>query len=89
MTFVLVHSENKYQKEHDIACNKMRDWKRRFEKTLDENMKKIKEFGSKDRMSEADKHLADLEDMTIKIEEFREEVNNFENSLTLLNVSTS
>ena len=69
--------ENKLQKEHDIACNRLKDWKKRFENTLNEYLKKIKDFNAKDRMSEADKYMAELKDIGQKIEEFKDEVSFF------------
>ncbi|KAK3779700.1 hypothetical protein RRG08_013655 [Elysia crispata] len=70
---IVRNAENKLQKEHDIACNRLKDWKKRFESTLKEYLKKIKDFNGKDRMSEADKYMAELEDIGQKIEEFQDE----------------
>ncbi|KAK7495478.1 hypothetical protein BaRGS_00013176, partial [Batillaria attramentaria] len=68
-----LNAENKLNKEHDIAVNRLNDWKKRFQAQLDDAIRKLKEFASKDRMSEADKYMADLTDLDNKIEFFKEE----------------
>ncbi|CAG5118303.1 unnamed protein product, partial [Candidula unifasciata] len=65
--------ENKLQKEHDIAVYKLKEHKKLFECTLEEYQKKIKEFNTKDRISEADKYVSELEDISQKIDDFRKQ----------------
>lgn len=57
-----------------MAINRLSDWRKRFQAQLDEAVKKVKDFASKDRMSEADKYLADLVDLDNKLQVFKEEV---------------
>lgn len=66
--------EHKLQKEHDIAVNKLNEWRRRMESQLQEALQKLKDFASKQSMSEADKYLAELGAIADKIEWFKEEV---------------
>ena len=67
-------SENKLQKEHDIAVSKLNEWRRRMENQLQEALQKLKDFASKQSMSEADKYMADLSQLDDQIEFFKEEV---------------
>ena len=66
--------EHKLQKEHDIAVNKLNEWRRRMESQLQEAMQKLKEFATKQSMSEADKYMAELNALGELIEWFKEEV---------------
>lgn len=66
--------ENKLQKEHEIAVNKLNEWRRRMDKQLKEAMQKLKDFASKQSMSEADKYMAELNALEEEIEWFKEEV---------------
>ncbi|PVD24893.1 hypothetical protein C0Q70_15383 [Pomacea canaliculata] len=70
---IVRNAENKLQREHDMAINRLSDWRKRFQAQLDEAVKKVKDFASKDRMSEADKYLADLVDLDSKLQVFKEE----------------
>ncbi|XP_059151071.1 dynein axonemal heavy chain 3-like [Physella acuta] len=70
---IVRNAENKLQREHDLACNKLKEKKKQFESLLEEYVKKVKDFGTKDRMSEADKYVAELEDISQKLELFKEE----------------
>ena len=37
-------SETKLQKEHDMACNRLKDWKRRFGANLDVCNKEVSNY---------------------------------------------
>lgn len=71
---LFVFSEYKLQREHDQALHKLSDWKKRFQHQLDDAVRKVKEFASKDRPSEADKYMGELNDLSSKLEHFKEEV---------------
>lgn len=73
-TFKTIARENKLQKEHDVAVYRLKEQKKVFERTLEEYLKKVKEFSTKDRISEADKYVSELEDISQKIDEFRKQV---------------
>ncbi|XP_076448252.1 dynein axonemal heavy chain 3-like [Babylonia areolata] len=70
---IITNAENKLQKEHDIAVTKLNEWRRRLETQLQEAQQKVKEFGSKQSMSEAEKFVAEVEQLKQKIEYFKEE----------------
>ena len=54
--------------------NKLFDWLARFEMQLNETLVSVKEFHTKDRMSEAGTYLAQLDDLKDKVQGFLEEV---------------
>ena len=54
--------------------NKLFDWQARFEMQLNETLQSVKEFYTKDRMSEAKTYLAQLEELKEKVKVFLEEV---------------
>lgn len=56
--------------------NKLFDWLASFESQLDETLTSVKEFHSKDRMSEAKNYVAQLDELRQKVEGFLEEVYN-------------
>lgn len=66
--------ETKLSKEHDIAVNRMADWKKKFQEKLTETQKQVTEFKTKDRMSEADAYVHLLEEITKRLEDFNMEV---------------
>ena len=70
----LAFSETTLSKEHDMALNRLNDMKRKFQDRLDEADKLMKDFKHKDKMSEADKYVLMLADLTKKLEEFNLEV---------------
>ena len=61
-------------KEHDIALNKLKEWKKRFQAELDSLQKEVLEFKAKDRMLEADHYVAQLDEISHKLGEANEEV---------------
>lgn len=67
-------SETRVTREHDTAMNKLFDWLARFEMQLNETLVSVKEFHTKDRMSEAKTYLAQLDDLKDKVQGFLEEV---------------
>ena len=67
-------SENRVTREHDAAMNKLFDWLARFEMQLNETLVSVKEFHTKDRMSEAKTYLAQLDELGDKVQGFLEEV---------------
>ena len=67
-------SETRVTREHDTAMNKLFDWLARFEMQLNETLVSVKEFHTKDRMSEAKTCLAQLDDLKDKVQGFLEEV---------------
>ena len=69
-------SETRVTREHDTAMNQLFDWLASFESQLDETLASVKEFHSKDRMSEAKNYVAQLDELRQKVEGFLEEVYN-------------
>lgn len=67
-------SETRITREHDAAMNKLFDWLARFEMQLNETLASVKEFYTKDRMSEAKTYLAQLEELRDRVQGFLEEV---------------
>ena len=67
-------SETRVTRERDTAMNKLFDWLARFEMQLNETLVSVKEFHTKDRMSEAKTYLAQLDDLKDKVQGFLEEV---------------
>ena len=61
-------------REHDTAMNKLFDWLARFETQLNDTLVSVKEFYTKDRMSESKTYLAQLDVLRDKVQEFLEEV---------------
>ena len=72
--FFLQPSENRITREHDTAMNKLFEWQARFEMQLNETLQSVKEFYTKDRMSEAKTYLAQLEELKERVQVFLEEV---------------
>ncbi|XP_023932407.1 dynein heavy chain 3, axonemal [Lingula anatina] len=70
---VVKNSETKLQKEHEIATQNLTRWKKKFKTKLDAMAKKVKDFSQKDRMSEAEHYVLQLEDMQKNLEEFNKE----------------
>ena len=70
----VARSETKLQKEHGIALRRLKEWKRNFVKTLDEAQIQIKEFKTKDRIPEADQYITQLNDLSLTLEQFKQEV---------------
>ena len=66
--------EQKLSKEHDIAVNRLNDWKRRYLMTLTETQKVVNDFKTKDRMSEAESYVHLLDDTARRLEDFTLEV---------------
>lgn len=67
-------SEHRVTREHDTAMNKLFDWLARFELQLNETLQSVKEFYTKDRVSEAKTYLAQLDELKDKVQEFLDEV---------------
>ena len=67
-------SETRIFREHDTAMNKLFDWQARFERRLIQTLQMAKEFHAKDRLSEANNYLAQLDELKKKVQEFLEEV---------------
>lgn len=61
-------------KEQDIALGKMNDWKKKFQWRLDGLQKEVADFKFKDRMSEAEAYVGQLEDISKKLQEANKEV---------------
>ena len=72
--FCVLSSENRITREHDTAMNKLFDWLARFEMQLNETLQSVKEFYTKDRVSEAKNYLVQLDELKHKVQEFLEEV---------------
>ena len=72
--FCLLSSETRITREHDAAMNKLFDWLARFEMQLNEALANVKEFYTKDRMSEAKTFLAQLGELRDRVQGFLEEV---------------
>ena len=70
----VARSETKLQKEHGIALRRLKEWKRNFGKTLDEAQIQIKEFKTKDRIPEAEQYITQLNDLSLTLEQFKQEV---------------
>lgn len=61
-------------REHDLAVNRLMSRKRTFAERIVEVHKQVSEFRMKDRMSEAEAYLKQLEDLSTMLEEFTTEV---------------
>ncbi len=72
--FDVFSSESKLQKEHDISCKLLKDWKKRFKATLDACQKEVNDFKHKDRMSEAEQYVVQLQNISNRLDEFLDEV---------------
>ncbi|CAH3114243.1 unnamed protein product [Pocillopora meandrina] len=70
---IIKMSENRVTKEHDTAMNKLFDWLARFELQLNETLQSVKEFHSKDRISEAKTYVVQLDELKDKVQEFLDE----------------
>ena len=70
----VVLRESKLSKEHDIAMNRMNDWKKKFQARLDACQKTVTEFKQRDRMAEAEAYLFELQDISKQLEDFALEV---------------
>ncbi|XP_068702145.1 dynein axonemal heavy chain 3-like [Montipora foliosa] len=70
---IIKMSETRVTREHDTAMNKLFDWLARFESQLVETVASVKEFHSKDRMSEAKMYVAQLDELKQRVEGFLEE----------------
>ena len=70
----LHNREFKLGKEHDIATNKLKEWKRKFMERLMESKKQVTDFKQKDRMSEADNYVTLLDEITRRLDEYAQEV---------------
>ena len=70
----LLPSETRITREHDAAMNKLFDWLARFEMQLNETLASVKEFYTKDRMSEAKTYLVQLDELRDRVQGFLEEV---------------
>ncbi|XP_041348477.1 dynein heavy chain 3, axonemal-like isoform X2 [Gigantopelta aegis] len=81
---IIQNTEAKLQKEHDYAIMKLRDWKRKFQASLDDIEKKIRLFYSRDRMAEAEKYVTELDDMEKKLAELKTEKANINKEEVLL-----
>ena len=57
--------------------NKLLKWQARFEKQLSLTLEMVKEFHSKDRLSEASSYLAQLNELQAKVQYFIAEVSLF------------
>lgn len=57
-----------------MAVNRLNDWKRKFLLALTETQKLVNDFKTKDRMSEAENYLMQLQDTNKRLEEFAAEV---------------
>ena len=66
--------ELKLQREHDYYTNKLHDRQKKFQAELDIVAKQLRDFSSKDRMSEAETYMRELTEITEKLEQFQEEV---------------
>ena len=64
----------KLSKENEMACNKLRTRQNRFMVRIKEILDEVKNFKSKDRMSEANDYYARLEAIQEQLDEFYKEV---------------
>ena len=87
--FLVLPSENRITREHDTAMNKLFDWQARFEMQLNETLQSVKEFHTKDRMSEAKTYLAQLEELKEKVQVFLEEVGRLASTNIITSLSSS
>ncbi|KAH3881436.1 hypothetical protein DPMN_005362, partial [Dreissena polymorpha] len=88
---MITRTELTLQKEHEIYTNKMLERQRNFQQDLDDVARRLKEFASKDRMSEAEVYMAELKDIQAKIEAFQEEkvlINREEQMLAVENLTS-
>lgn len=53
--------------------NKLKDWKKKFQARLDETARQIKQFSVKDRMSESEMNVAELDEIAVRLEDFNAE----------------
>ena len=66
--------ELKLSKEHEIKVKALNEKRRRFQDDLDAVAKQVKDFKVKEKMSEAENYVMQLEDITKKLEGFTLEV---------------
>ena len=71
---MIKNMEQKLTKEHDIAVNRLNNWKKEFTTTLNNTLKEVQDFKTRDRMSEAENYLLTLQEIAKKIEGFQQEV---------------
>ncbi|KAK2157592.1 hypothetical protein LSH36_188g04054 [Paralvinella palmiformis] len=70
---MIKNTEIKLGKEHDIATNKLKEWKRKFMERLLETQKQVADFKQKDRMSEAENYVQLLEETEQRLDEYTQE----------------
>jgi len=70
------YSEQNLSKMRDIANHRLVEWKKKFMERIHEVERQVLEFKTKERMSEADIYLAEVQEIVRKLEEFNSEVNN-------------
>ena len=72
--FFLWNRETNLYKEHELAVSHLSDWKRKFQARIIEIQRQVLDFRFKDRVTEAEAYVAQLEEMKKKLEEFNIEV---------------
>ena len=69
-----VSRENKLNKEHEFALGRLAECKRKILERIIEVQRQVLDFRLKDRMSEAEAYVEQLNEIGQKVEEFFEEV---------------
>ena len=70
-------SETKLQKQHDFAVQKLTEWRKKINQDIIDLQKKLKEFSSKERMSEAEQYKMELTEIGNTLEFLKDEVDFF------------
>ncbi|CAI9716307.1 dynein heavy chain 3, axonemal-like isoform X2 [Octopus vulgaris] len=76
ITPIISNIENQLQKQHDLAVEKLNGWRKRILDSVSGLSKKLKEFATKDRMSEAQQILAEIRIIENQLEVLKKEKQN-------------
>ncbi|XP_048589777.1 dynein axonemal heavy chain 3-like isoform X2 [Nematostella vectensis] len=66
-------SETRISREHETQLNKLFDWLAKFEKQLNDTLASIKDFHSKDRISESKTYLGLLDQLNEQVQKYLDE----------------
>ena len=61
-------------REHELALRRLSDFKRKFQERISEVHRQVIEFKTKERISDAESYVQQLEEINKKVEEFNTEV---------------
>ncbi|XP_067685210.1 dynein axonemal heavy chain 3-like [Haliotis asinina] len=69
---IVRNTENKLQREHDMAVSRLKDKKKKFAVELADAARKVAAFSTRDRMSEAKQYKAELDEIASRLETFKQ-----------------